>query len=360
MASIPRIPDTQTSGYLALPTVRWPISTTTIPDVLPHSMPSSGCIPDTRAIHLEQWLDLWVSRRYAGGAIPGTVDPTPAINRDVVTLTRPMGEVSSLTIGASQVARMADAIGAWTGASKAALAAIVGVRSVKTLYNWRDRPATALRPATQMRLMRIHALLRSIIMYMGPLDGKAWLVSGHPSSLDLLTRGDITAVEQRARDAGVHIGSARRILSSDERDVLRRGGFRLQPLPRTMSDVATRTQALATRLLTTGHTVDETAHLLGRSVTAVRRLINRKMIYAVPRDGDWIVPDFQFDDGRLISGIDVVMPHIPNDAHIVEVYTWFTSPSPDLEGEDGRPLSPRDWLRAGGPTDPIVAQAVDL
>jgi len=353
--------ESQTIGWTTLR--MWDVSerTTTKPDSLPVATPVGNCPRYLHGILLGSWLDLWVSRRFAGGAVPLTSDPTPAINKDIAMLTLPARNVPSSVIDAAAIHRMVDEIGRWTGASRATLTAIAGVKSTKTLYNWRDRPGTVLRPATRTRLVRIHALVRSIILHMGPLDGRAWLVSGHPSPLDLLARGEDATVERRAQDAGVRIGAMRRVLSPGERETLHRGGLRLEPMsPATREDVAARTRALSERLLAAGHNVAETARLLDRSVEDVRRLLRKKEIYGVQRDGDWIIPGFQFEDDRLILGVTAVMRHIPDDAHIIEVYTWFTSPSPDLEDEDGKLLSPRDWLILGRAVAPVVAQAIDL
>jgi hypothetical protein len=106
--------------------------------------------------------------------------------------------------------------------------------------------------------------------------------------------------------------------------------------------------------------VDEAARLLGRPVADVRRRIKQREIYAVPRDGDWVISEFQFNHGCLIQGVETVVPHLPANAHPIEMYTWFTSPSPDLEGDGDQPLSPREWLLEGRSVEPVVEQALDL
>jgi hypothetical protein len=44
-----------------------------------------------------------------------------------------------------------------------------------------------------------------------------------------------------------------------------------------------------------------------------------------------------------------VLPHLDRGIHPVAVYTWFTSPDPDLtiDANEEITLSPRDWLRSG-------------
>jgi hypothetical protein len=349
-----------TRESIVLPGAKELVPTATVPDTRTIALDGAE-VPSGRRVQLEPWLDLWIARRYAGGALPVTVDPTPVINHDLATLGDRVPTPPRTSLSAEAVAHMVASLGEWTGAAKADLAAMVGVRSTKTLYNWRDRPATVLRRTTQIRLVRLHALVRSIINAMGPLDGRVWLTSGTPSPLDLLVQGDIAAVEQRARAAGVRPGLAHRVLSPTEAQALRRGGLHLEPVTRAMrDDTSARTHALTTRLLSTGHTVDETACLLGQTAAEVRRRIQKKEIYAVEHDGAWLIPGFLLNDGRLVPHIDQVVPHIPDDAHIIEVYTWFTSPSPDLEDEDGTPVSPRDWLLAGYSPDRVVAQARDL
>lgn len=356
---IPDSPVTQTVGYLAIPTAGRMIPTATVSDAISVVTPQ-GRAPARSIVQFEQWLDLWISRRYAGGALPVTLDATQAINRNIVTLRGPSIPLSS-PASASTVDRMIQALRVWTGMSTSALASMLGLRSTKTLYNWRDRPTTAPRPKTYTRLLRVHALVRAVVLSMGLLDGRTWLAAGDPSPLDLLARGDIAAVERLARDAGVHTGTAQRTLSPDEANTLRHGGLRLDPpTPALRDGVATRATALADRLLRTGHTVDATARILGVSPEDVRRRIHERKLYAVPRDGEWIIPAFQFEGARLIRGIEQVVPYLPEDAHIIEVYTWFTSPSTDLEDDDNRPRSARDWLLAGGAIDPVITLAADL
>ena len=142
---------------------------------------------------------------------------------------------------------------------------------------------------------------------------------------------------------------------------MHRGGLRLeQPTPALRDGVAARATALTERLLRAGHTVDETAKLLGAPDADIRRLVNERKLYAVRHNGEWIVPDFQVEGRGLIPGLEQVVPHLPHDVQIVEVYTWFTSPSTDLEDDHNRPLSPREWLLAGRPIDPVITLAADL
>ncbi len=75
-----------------------------------------------------------------------------------------------------------------------------------------------------------------------------------------------------------------------------------------------------------------------------------RTLYGFKHEGAWRVPRFQFYDGRPMPGVSVVFPRLLNTVTPVAVEAWFTTPTMELVMGD-RPVSPRDWLLAGG--DPI-------
>jgi len=68
----------------------------------------------------------------------------------------------------------------------------------------------------------------------------------------------------------------------------------------------------------------------------------------------WRIPRFQVSrQGRLLRGIETVMPCIRPCAHPLAVARWFTSPHQDLvAGGEEMPVTPLAWLSAG--RDPVT------
>lgn len=85
-------------------------------------------------------------------------------------------------------------------------------------------------------------------------------------------------------------------------------------------------------------------------------------LIGIQRDSVWYVPKFQFDGGKLIPGLADVVALLRSTLHPVAVYRWFTTANPDLEEEDGRPMSPREWLCSGRSPAAVTALAsgIDL
>lgn len=92
-------------------------------------------------------------------------------------------------------------------------------------------------------------------------------------------------------------------------------------------------------------------------------MIARRTLYSIKLDDRRYVPLFQFRrDGFLVPNISLVNAALPTDMHPVEVYDWFTSPDADLTlgEEEGRALSPLQWLDSGGNPDRLVRFAKRL
>ena len=108
----------------------------------------------------------------------------------------------------------------------------------------------------------------------------------------------------------------------------------------------------------TGLTPSRVAPLLHSGVAVVEEWMRKRLLYsvAVANGAARRLPLFQFDDsGSLIPNVLRVLPKIDRTVHPVGVFNWFTSPSPDLASceTDFVPISPRDWLLRGYPSEPI-------
>jgi hypothetical protein len=97
--------------------------------------------------------------------------------------------------------------------------------------------------------------------------------------------------------------------------------------------------------------LEAAARALDVSTSRLRQRLSsaERTLYGVKEGRGWRIPKFQFaSKGKLVRGIEKVLPHVRPDAHPLAVKTWFTSPHQDLVvGEDDHPVSPVEWLAAG-------------
>lgn len=150
-------------------------------------------------------------------------------------------------------------------------------------------------------------------------------------------------------------------LPEEETAALRRGGFRMTPARGTGGSALAQTAAEYAALMETSLAAGETARRLGVDPSRVRQLLAARKIYGLQVRGAWRIPLFQFDDSRLLPGLEEVVPHLPASLHPVAVYRWFTSPNSDLVPEGSEePLSPREWLLAGYSPEVPAHLAADL
>jgi hypothetical protein len=140
---------------------------------------------------------------------------------------------------------------------------------------------------------------------------------------------------------------------------LARGGFDLRPWPAERPSPLARTAAATAVLLAASLTVAEAATLLGVDPSRIRQRLAAGSLYGLKRADGWRLPRFQFADGRLVPGIERVLPHLDRALHPLAVVRWFEQPDPDLEIDDA-PVSPRAWLLAGGDPAPVATLAADL
>lgn len=152
--------------------------------------------------------------------------------------------------------------------------------------------------------------------------------------------------------------------SSEERAALERAGANFAPLAPEVADPVERTRIAYAALLLDTVGVAEAADLMERDRSRIHQRIRERTLWAIPGEGGLRIPRAQFAEGPEqdlveIDGMGRVVKALPSDLHPVSVLRWLTQPKPDLRIEDS-PVSPRDWLRAGGNPDEAVALAEDL
>ena len=84
-------------------------------------------------------------------------------------------------------------------------------------------------------------------------------------------------------------------------------------------------------------------------------------LLAIHREkGGWALPAFQFYAGKRLTGISRVLREIREEAPLVLIEAFFTTPQRKLRDENGKIWSPREWLAVGGELDPVNALARNL
>ncbi len=161
------------------------------------------------------------------------------------------------------------------------------------------------------------------------------------SFLDLLER---TVPPGRPTEVGSDLSAA-------EAAVLADGSVGLTVSAETTARALGRTAARWASLLLNSVTTAEAAGMIGVQESRVRQRLANRTLYGFKHEDAWRVPRFQFYDDRLVPGVATVFPRLADTITPVAVETWFTIPTMELV-LDGQPMSPRDWLIAGG--DPTV------
>lgn len=117
-------------------------------------------------------------------------------------------------------------------------------------------------------------------------------------------------------------------------------------------------------LLRESLTLDEAARSLSVSQGRLRQRLapNVRTLYGIKDGRAWRIPKFQFaSKGKLVRGIERVLPRIRPDAHPLAVAAWFSTPHQDLViGADDERVTPRAWLLAGGDPDVVAELAVEV
>ena len=141
---------------------------------------------------------------------------------------------------------------------------------------------------------------------------------------------------------------------------LERGGFDLAPRLVADGDALERTAADFAALLQTSLTTKKVAARLGVATSRVRQRLGGRppTLYGVRHGGSWRIPAFQFTSDGPLPGLGAVIARLDPALSPVAVQRWFTTAHTDLlDRSTGRSLSPRDWLRAGGPPDVVASLA---
>lgn len=103
----------------------------------------------------------------------------------------------------------------------------------------------------------------------------------------------------------------------------------------------------------------EVAELLGCSPSRVSHRYKEGSLYGFhPRGAQILFPDWQFDGAQTIPHLGAVIAALDPDAPAVLVRRFMEQATDNLDIEG--PISPRDWLLAGGDPAPVLQTAPHL
>lgn len=135
--------------------------------------------------------------------------------------------------------------------------------------------------------------------------------------------------------------------TEQERGALAEAGLDLAPMGEDESDPRARAVAEQAVLRDTALSVPRAAERLGVDASRVRHRIGDRRLIGWKDRGGWRLPAWQFSDDDVLPGLETVLAAMPADQPDLVLANFMTTPQADLELGD-RPVTPREWLLAGG------------
>ncbi|MFR9730105.1 DNA-binding protein [Saccharopolyspora sp. MS10] len=132
-----------------------------------------------------------------------------------------------------------------------------------------------------------------------------------------------------------------------EREALGEAGLDLAPLAAEEADPRARTVAEQAVLRDTALSVNQAAERIGVDSSRIRHRIGDGRLIGWKDRGGWRLPAWQFSDDDVLPGLETVLTGMPQDQPALVLAKFMTTAQDDLELGD-RPVSPREWLLAGG------------
>lgn len=140
---------------------------------------------------------------------------------------------------------------------------------------------------------------------------------------------------------------------------LTEAGVDLSPRTGEEPDARARTVAAQTVLAESALTAAEAARTLGIDPSRVRHKLAAGRLSGWKDENGWRLPAWQFTGDGALPGLAIVLASVPADQPPLVVASFMTTRQDDLL-LDARPATPRQWLLAGGPPEPVAALAATL
>ncbi len=135
--------------------------------------------------------------------------------------------------------------------------------------------------------------------------------------------------------------------TENDRTVLTEVGLDLEPFDEDEEDPRARTVAEQAVLRDTALSVSQAAERIGVDSSRIRHRVASHRLIGWKDRGGWRLPAWQFTDADVLPGLETVLAAMPSDQPTLVIANFMTTPQEDLELGD-RPVSPREWLMAGG------------
>jgi excisionase family DNA binding protein len=145
-------------------------------------------------------------------------------------------------------------------------------------------------------------------------------------------------------------------LPADQQALLEAGGLNFDDAERHAAAAVADIVAEEAAYLASTLAVPEVAIRMGVSASRIRHLVSDGGLSFVRTGRALRLPAWQFDDaGRSLRGLRTVLAATRKGEHPLAMQAFMTTPQLDLEGVDGQPMTPRDWLLSGGDAEVVVA-----
>ncbi|NIH81121.1 DNA-binding protein [Amycolatopsis viridis] len=144
-----------------------------------------------------------------------------------------------------------------------------------------------------------------------------------------------------------------------QRAALTAAGLDLSPRRDDETDGRAASVAAYAVLAESALTVTEAAQRLDVDPSRIRHRLAERRLTGWKDQGGWRLPSWQFGEHGPLPGLDLVLAAVPDDQPALVVAAFMNSTQPDLE-IGGRPVTPRQWLLAGGDPAPVAALAATL
>lgn len=141
--------------------------------------------------------------------------------------------------------------------------------------------------------------------------------------------------------------------TESERHVLTEIGLDLTAFGDDEADPRARTVAEHAVLRDTALSVGQAAEHVGVDTSRIRHRVSSNRLIGWKDRGGWRLPAWQFTDQDVLPGLETVLAAMPSDQPALVLANFMTNPIEDLD-LGGTPVSPREWLMAGGDANRVA------